>query len=179
MKFLICLFVFTLIPFVSRAAEESGVAPHMTWRIIDFIFFAAIIYYFLKNPVADYFKSRKEEIENSFKEAEKLKAEAENLLKETEEKLEKLNEEIEKIVNTFKSIAQNERENILKEARSTIERIKENIEEEKVSLVNKAKLELLKNLTENAIDSLKKKLSNLTPEKHLKINKKFIGSITE
>ncbi len=179
MKFLISLFVFILIPFAAKAAEEGGVAPHMTWRIIDFIFFAAIIYYFLKNPVVNYFKSRKEEIKNSFEEAEKLKAEAESLLKETEEKLAKLNEEIEKILNTFKSIAENERENILKEARSTVERIRENIEEEKVSLVNKAKLELLKNLTENAIDNLKKKLSELTPEKHLKINKKFIGSITE
>ncbi len=179
MKLLISLFVLVLIPCIAMAENESGVAPHMTWRIIDFIFFAAIIYYFIKTPVVTYFRNRKREIESSFEEAEKLKLEAEALLKETEEKLSKLNEEIDRIVKTFKSIAENEKESILKDAQSVIERIRENIEEEKTSLINKAKLELLQIITKKAITSLKDKLSKLTPENHLKINKKFIGSITQ
>ncbi len=179
MRFLIELIVFTLIPYAAFAAEKGGVAPHMMWRIIDFIFFVAILYYFFKKPIVSYFKNRKEEIKNSFEEAEKLKAEAEALLKETEEKMSKLTKETEKILSTFKSMAEGEKLSIIKEMESIIERIEENIEEEKSSLINKAKLELLKRMTKEAMDNLKNRLYNLSAEKHLKINKKFIGSITQ
>ncbi len=178
MKLLIGLVIFTFIPMIAYAAEGGDIAPHMIWRIIDFVIFVAILYYFLKNPIVTYFKTRKEEIKNSLKEAEKLKAEAELLLEETEKKLSKLDMEIEKIVNTFKSIAEHEKESIIKETQSIIERIRESTEEEKIALVNKAKFELLKIITKESIEMLRDKLSKLAIDKHIKINKKFIGSIT-
>lgn len=178
MKILVSLFLLVILPTIAFGSESDSVEPHMLWRIIDFIIFAGFIYYFLKKPVVDYFKTRKETIHNSLAEAERMKKEAERLLKETESKLSQLDNEIEKIVQTFKSIAKNERDNILKETQAVIKRMEENIEDEKLSLLNRAKFELLKRITSQAISSVKKKLSSLKDSEHANINKKFIRSIT-
>ncbi len=180
MRLLIGLFVFMVVPAIAMAAaDEGGVPAHMTWRIIDFVIFAGIIYYFLRKPVANFFKERKESILNAFREAEELKAEAEKLLKETEEKLAKLDAEIEKILTTFRSMAESEKEGILKELEEAVNRIKESIEDQKRSLVSAAKLKLLKIISSRAIGAVRERLSNLSDEEHTKINKKFIGSIMQ
>lgn len=179
MKYLVFMFFLVLMPLAAFAGEEGEVNPHMMWRIIDFVLFAGIIYYYAKKPIADYFRTRKETIKNTFEEAEKLKEEAEQLLKETEEKLSQLEDEMKKIMETFSSMAEKEKENILKEAEITIKRLKDSIEEEKVFILNKAKLELLKRMTKDAISNVKEKLSSINTEEHNKINKKFIRSITQ
>ncbi len=178
MKILVSLFLLVLTPCIAFGAESNSINPHMWWRIIDFIIFAGFIYYFLKKPIVNYFKTRKETIHNNLAEAERMKKEAERLLKETESKLSQLDSEIERIVQTFKSMAKNERENILKEAQAAIKRIEENIEDEKLSLLSRAKFELLKRMTAEAISNVKKKLSSLKHDEHANINKKFIRSIT-
>ncbi len=179
MKFIIGLLFLVLAPLAAFASEEGSVEPHMMWRMIDFVIFAAVIYYYAKKPIADYFRNRKESIKNSFEDAEKLKAEAEKLLKETQEKLDSLDNEIKKILDTFSSMADKERTSILNEAESAIRRIRDSVEEEKVFILNRAKLELLKRLTKDAIGNVKEKLSNLNPEEHNNINKKFIRSISQ
>ncbi len=179
MRSLLGLIVFLFVPAVAMAQEESGVAPHMMWRIIDFIIFAAIIYYFLRKPIADFFRQRRESIKEAFEEAERLMEEAERLLKEAEEKLERLDDEIEHILKTFRSMAESEKEEILKEMREALERIGESIEEEKRSLLSKAKRDLLKLMTFNAIKRVRDKLSTLSEDEHSRINRKFIGSISQ
>ena len=179
MKIIVGFVLLVLMPLAAFASEEGAVDPHMTWRIIDFILFVAIIYYFAKKPIVNFFKGRKETIKNSFEESEKLKEEAEKLLKETEEKLNQLENEMKQIIETFSSMAEKERENILKEAEISIKRIRESIEEEKVFLLNKAKLELLKRITKEAIGNVKEKLSSIGLNEHKEINKKFIRSISQ
>ena len=178
MKFLVLLLFLILTP-IAAFASEDGVEPHMIWRVIDFVLFAGIIYYYAKKPIADYFRTRKETIESTFKEAEKLKIEAEQLLKETEEKLSQLEDEMKKIIETFSSMADKEKESILKDAETTIKRLKDSIEEEKVFILNKAKLELLRRMTKDAIANVKDKLSSINTEEHSAINKKFIRGITQ
>jgi F-type H+-transporting ATPase subunit b len=179
MKFLVGLLFLVLTPLAAFAAEEGSVEPHMMWRIIDFIIFAGIIYYYTKKPIVNFFKSRKDSIKNAFEEAEQLKKEAEDLLKETEEKLSQLEDEMKKMFDTFTSMAEKEKENIIKETEDAIKRIRESIEEEKVFILNKAKLELLSRLTKEAINNVKDKLSSISADEHSRINKKFTRSIAQ
>ncbi len=179
MRYVIGFFLMVLFPAVAMAEEKGGVAPHMMWRIIDFVIFVAIIYYFLRKPIANFFRERRESILRAFEEAEKLRLEAERLLKETEEKLAKLDEEVERIISTFRAMAESEKESILKEMEEALQRIRESIEEEKRSLVSKAKGELLKLMALNAVKKVRERLSKLSGEEHAKINRKFIRSISQ
>ncbi|AEA33964.1 ATP synthase F0 subunit B [Hippea maritima] len=174
------LVLILVLPTIVFAAEEgSSMEPHMLWRIIDFILFIAILYYFLKKPVADFFRGRKESIVGEFENAKRAKEEAEKLLRETEEKLKALEDEIRRIIETFESMAESEKQRILAELEQTIKRIRNSIEEEKASILSKAKMELLKSMSEETIANLKEKFSNLSKDEHAKINDKFIRSLQQ
>ena len=174
-------FVLVLVlPALGFASEEgAAMEPHMLWRVIDFVLFAAILYYFLRKPIAEFFRNRKESIVGEFEQAKRAKEDAERILKETEEKLKALEDEIKRIIETFESMAENEKQRILAELELTIKRIRASIEEEKASILSKAKMELLKNLSEETIKNLRERFSNLTPEEHAKINDKFIRSLQQ
>ncbi len=169
--------IFVLVPIASFAAESSGIDPRMGWRVINFIVFAGILYYFLRKPVANFFRTRKEDIKKELEEAERLRAEAERLLEETKEKLDKLEIEIKNILDTFDSMAKNEREQILKEVEIAIKRILKSAEEEKAFIISKSKMILLRRISKEAIDNLRRKFENLSIEEHKKINDKFIRSL--
>ncbi len=177
MRILVTLFLFVLLPCIAFGAEEGQMEAHMVWRIIDFVIFVGFLYYYMKKPIVNFFKSRRESIENSLKDAEKLKADAEKLKRETEEKVKNLDDEINNIMNTFLSMSKKEKENALKEAEMIIKRMRESIEEEKASLINKANSELLKRMVSEAIENATSKLSNLNAEEHQNINKKYIEFI--
>ncbi len=164
---------------VVYAAEESGIDPHMTWRVINFVIFVGLLFYLLKKPVTNYFKSRRESIVEELEEAQRLKEEAEKLLEETQKKLKTLEDEIKNILETFESMAENERQQILKEVERAIERIRASIEEEKASLMSKAKLKLLTQMSKEAIENLRKRFEDLSDEEHAKINEKFIRSLQQ
>ena len=175
-KYILALFCVLLLPAVSFAAEGE-VGAHMLWRVIDFIIFAGILYYYLKKPIVSFFKNRQESIVKNKQEAEKSKDEAEKLFAEVERRLSKLNTEIESIIKTFSSMSEKEKENILKDAQAAAERVKAGIEEEEMMLLNKAKRHLLDAITSEALSSLSKKFSNLNLKDHQKIHKKYINFI--
>jgi len=175
-KYILALFSVLLLPAVSFAAEGE-VEAHMLWRVIDFIIFAGILYYFLKKPTVSFFKNRQENIIKNRQEAEKSKIEAERLLAEAERRLSKLNEEIESIIKTFSSMSEKERKNILEDARAAMERIRVGAEEEEMMLLNKAKTHLLDTITSEALSSLSEKFSKLDVKDHQKIHKKYISFI--
>ncbi len=171
--------VLAFMPTLAFAAEEGGVEPHMGWRVIDFVLFVAILYYFLRKPVAEFFKTRKESIKRELEEAEQLKEEAERLFEETKKKLERLEDEIKNLLETYESMAKNERNQILKEVEKAINRILASIEEEKASILSKAKMLLLKKMSKEAMENLRRRFENLTLEEHAKINDKFIRSLQQ
>jgi len=171
--------ILTFMPTLAIAAEDGGVEPHMGWRVINFVLFVGILYYFLRKPIAEFFKARKESIKNELEEAEQLKEEAERLFEETKRKLEKLEDEIKSLLETYESMAKNERDQILKEVEKAINRILASIEEEKASILSKARMLLLRKMSKEAIENLKKRFENLTPEEHAKINDKFIRSLQQ
>ena len=89
----------------------------------------------------------------------------------------KLEIEIKNILDTFDSMAKNEREQILKEVEIAIKRILKSAEEEKAFIISKARMMLLRRISKEAIDNLRKKFENLSIEEHKKINDKFIRSL--
>ncbi len=171
--------IFVFIPVVSFAAESSGIEPRMGWRIINFVVFVGILYYFLRKPVAEFFRTRKETIKEELEEAERLQIEAEKLLEETKEKLDKLELEIKNILDTFDSMAKNEREQILKEVEVAIKRILKSVEEEKAFMISRARMVLLRKISKEAMDNLRRKFGHLSAEEHKKINDKFIRSLQQ
>ncbi len=177
LRLTLSFFLTLFIPLMAYASEEGGIAPHMGWRVINFIIFAGLLYYFLRKPFSEFFKNRKESIIKELEEAKKLQEEAEKLFEETKKKLMNLEKEIKNILETFESMAHNEKEQIIKEIENTIQRILKSVEEEKASILSRAKMLLLKKMSEEAIENLKNKFKNLTKEEHEKINEKFIRSL--
>jgi len=175
-KYVLALFTILLLPAVSFAAEGE-VEAHMLWRVIDFIIFAGILYYFLKKPIVSFFKNRQENIIKNRQEAEKSKREAERLLAEAESRLSKLDEEIESIIKAFSSMSEKEKKNILEDAQVAIERIRARVKEEEIMLLNKVKAQLLSAITKEALSSLSEKFSELDTKNHQKIHKKYISFI--
>lgn len=173
-RYVWALFFVLFLPSVSFAAEGE-VEAHMLWRVIDFIIFAAILYYYLKNPIVSFFKNRLENIIKYKQDAEKSKEEAERLLAETERRLSKMNEEIESIIKTFSSMSEKEKEDILKDAQAAIERVRDRVKDDESMLLNKAKTHLLETITSKAISSLNEKFSKLDIKDHQKIHKKYIS----
>ncbi|WP_035587717.1 F0F1 ATP synthase subunit B family protein [Hippea jasoniae] len=177
-KFILSL-MFVFVPVLVFGADESGIEPNMGWRMINFAIFVVVLWYFLRKPIVNYFKGRRESIVNELKEAESLKEEAEKLLKEAEEKINSLEEELKKIIETFESMAESEKQQIFKELEETLARIKASIEEEKNSILSRAKLELLRKMSKDAIENLKRKIAQLSENEHRKINEKFIRSLQQ
>ncbi len=158
-------------------AAESTVAPHMTWRMIDFAIFVGILYYFLKDPIVSYFRGRRQRIFKELEEAKKLREEAENLLKEIEKKTANLNERINEIREMFEKMALKEVQSILKGAKSIIEKLEASLEQEREILLNRAKMNILMKLKNKTIEKLKEKFKHLSPEEHESINFRFIELI--
>ncbi len=178
-SFILSTFITIILPVVVYASSEGGVEPHMGWRVINFILFVGVLYYFLRKPAAEFFRSRKEGIKKELEEAKRLQEEAEKLFEETKKKLEALEDEIKNILDTFESMAENEKQQILKEVENVIKRITASIEEEKASILSKASMYLLKKISGEAIGTLKKRFERLSREEHAKINDKFIRSLQE
>ncbi len=176
---LVFTFILVFAPQLVFAAEEGGIKPNMGWRMFNFALFVIILWYLLRKPVSEYFKSRRESIINELEEAEALKEEAERLLKEAEKKINSLEEELKKIIETFESMAENEKQQIFRELEETLARIKASIEEEKNSILSRAKLELLRKMSKDAIENIKRKIAQLSENEHRKINEKFIRSLQQ
>ncbi|HDH04957.1 MAG TPA: ATP synthase F0 subunit B [Nitrospirae bacterium] len=128
----ICFIIITVsLMFVSAAfASGGGGEHHFTWMdwlwpLVNFAVLVAILVFFSRKPVVEYFKKRTELIENSLKEASEAKELAQKTLNEVRGRLKTTDSEIEQILAAAKKSGEKEKEAIIAEGVRLKEKILE------------------------------------------------------
>ena len=135
--------------FASGDAETDIVV-----RVINFLIFAAILWYLLADKVVEFFRKRKEKIAKTFQEVEdrlkNTKEQKEMLKTRVEEAKAKANE----IVEDSKKEAEFIYNSIIREAKEEIELYKKHFKEFKEIEIKKAKKEAIKEFIEDIIKDI-------------------------
>lgn len=177
MRYLYGLIIFLSVPVVALASESEHAGAHMTWRVIDFIIFAALIVYFVRKPIVNFFKNRKKQIIDEIENAKKAKDQAQKLLSEVGEKLSRLSSEVENIVQIYKQMGDKEKEEYQKAAQALEEIFKKRLKLEKTMILNKTYKEYITQIISKAVQKSKERFSNFSTEQHRMLNKRYVKSL--
>ena len=163
----------------AAAADNSITGPHgalspaklkdFMWRIMNFTALAIILLKFLKNPLVDALKGRKQSIAAEFEDLEARRSDAEQEYKEYESKLAGIDDELKQMVETAISQGQKEKERIIAEAEKAAENIQRQAEMAIQGEITEAKRRLKDDITEQAAlmaeEIIKKNLQDSDQEK--------------
>lgn len=132
-------------------------------RTLNVAIFAWILYFFLKSPLADFFKNRAARIKQDLEMAKSSREEAERRLAEIEAKMAGLDEELDQI-------AQKARE----EAEAESERMKLKVEEETAKIRKQAEQEI----EQAKVDAIKKVKTHIVDLAIQRVESEIAGRVT-
>jgi len=125
----VVLAVFFLVPsFALASGDAHGGGSQLIdlgWRVLNFIVFAAILYFAAAKPIKNFLNGRIEGIRKDLSDAEKGKEDAEKKLKDYMDRLASLEGEIQEIQDTLKKEGEVERDRIIEAANEAAEKIKQ------------------------------------------------------
>jgi F-type H+-transporting ATPase subunit b len=134
----------------AMAASGGGESPWnftlLLWRVIDCAALVALLVYFLKKPLSNFFSERKTQIQRDLDEAKEQQRKAEELLQEYKQKMAGMEHELEKLRSELKKSSEAENQkmtaNAEKMAAATVEAARLAAEQEvrnaKIALRNEA-----------------------------------------
>lgn len=173
----VALAVLFLVMSVSMALAASGSdhggGSHWqktdTYRVINFLVLAGLVFFLLRKPVSQFLGDRIKGIQEQLKELEQKKIEAEKKLAEYAGRLEALSTESDQIIEEYRRQGESMRDNILKAAEAAAAKLesqaRRNIEHE----FKKARIELEVEIMEKAIsraeDMLRKNITDQDQER--------------
>lgn len=132
-------------------AGPKGWAATDTYRVMNFVVLAALLFVLLRKPVANAFRNRIKGIQDQLQDLEKRKKEAEKMLFEAEERLLQLDRESEKIVAQYIRQGEDARERILREAEAAAGKIEEQARRNIAHEFEAARLKLQGEILEKAL----------------------------
>lgn len=138
--------LFSVVAFASEAAHEGASETWTTWmlfwRVINTIALIALLVYFLKAPLVNFFSERKAQIQRDLDEAKAQREQAEKLIAEYEVKIAGMEQELQKMRAELQKTTEAEKSKIIANAEkmsaAMVESAKVTAEQE----VRKAKLAL-------------------------------------
>jgi F-type H+-transporting ATPase subunit b len=146
--FLLCLLLFglfTLTAAYASGGEGSHEGPSwfdFTWRVVNFLILAGVLYWLLAKKVKAFFTGRHEGIRTALADAVTAREEAENKFREYAAKLDKATGEIDEITRMIQAQGLTEKERIIEEARKTAEKMREDAQTRMEQEFNKASHQL-------------------------------------
>ncbi len=166
--------IFALIFMTTAPAMAAKSNPHMGWRVIDFVIFVAIIVYYVRKPISNFFRDRKSSIEQSIEKAELSVANGKNNLKDADDRYSRIDDAIAEIQALYEEKAEIQKETILKKAREFSLSYKRNAEELRINAEEAAKKVLLQSLFKKIEQDIIVHLKTSDTLIHSKINKRVI-----
>lgn len=130
---------------------SEGVETDIVARIINFLIFAAILWYLVADKVVSFFRERKEKIAKKFQEVEERLKETKEQKEMLKAKLEEAKVKANEIIEDSKKEAELIYNNIIKEAKEEVELYKKHFEEFKEIEIKKAKKEAVKEFLEDVL----------------------------
>ncbi len=149
-------------------------------QAINFGILVGVLVYFLRKPVSQFLKDRREILIRTMEEAKKANEEARAKLASMEERLSRLGDEVEKLNREMEADAEREAERIRELTKKEIARIKEQTEFAAEQEVKKAKEAIRKEAAELAVKTASEIIaSSLTDEDQKRFVKENIEKIKE
>jgi F-type H+-transporting ATPase subunit b len=149
-----------------------------TWRAINFLILAGVLYWLLAKKVKAFFAGRHEGIRTALAEAVVAREEAEKKFREYAAKLDKATGEIDEITRMIRTQGLAEQERIIEDARKTAEKMKEDtqarMEQEFSKASQELRIEAVRLSTQMAAELLRK---NIQAADHEALVKDYIEKV--
>jgi F-type H+-transporting ATPase subunit b len=114
----------------------------LIWRVINTVALLALLIYFLKKPLVNFFKERKAKIEKDLADAVEQRRKAEDLIKEYQSKLAGMEQELERMRGELQKAAEGESQKVISNAEKMASTIIESAKIAAEQEVRKAKVAL-------------------------------------
>ncbi|MCX5838174.1 MAG: ATP synthase F0 subunit B [Deltaproteobacteria bacterium] len=141
--------LFVLFTLTAAYASGGGEGGHegpswfdFTWRSVNFLILAGVLYWLLAKKVKAFFAGRREGIRTALAEALIAREEAEKKFREYAVKLNKATSEIDEITRMIQAQGLAEKERIIEDARKAADKMKEDTQARMEQEFNKASREL-------------------------------------
>jgi len=113
-----------IVALASPALASEGEGGGLFYPFLNFFLLIAVLVYFARKPLLDFFNERREKIQGDLQAAAELRRDAERRFAEWQRKLANIEEELEGIRAVSRERAEAEREHIIADANSSAERIR-------------------------------------------------------
>jgi len=179
---------FALITFSSVAALAASTAGHgdphaiptklIVYQTINVALLVAGLIYFVRKPIASFFKEKRALFLSAAQKAETARAEAEQQRQHIQTKLSKLESTAEESIQRARAEAADMKKQLIAEAETLSKRIREEAQEAAKHEVQKAKNDLRETLLKEAMESARAQLSTkVTAEDHKRLQSDFLSHI--
>lgn len=167
-------------------AEEAGHEGHEEitfvgdWlpRLVNFAIIAAVVIYFMKKPVRDFFKNRSAEIAKAMRESQEARERAEAALAEMERKIKELEAETARMVSDAKERGEKDRQALLDEGRKVAADVQAQVKQGVDIEVQKAKAALAVEAAQLSVDLAEGKIKKtINTQDHERIVKEYISKV--
>lgn len=127
---------------------ESG----MHWRILNFIIFAGILFYFLRKPLSKFWSDRSQAIATEIEEARNLRAQAAQKVVALEKRMGRLDTEVKDLLRAIREEGELEKKKIIEKTKAYAEKLKLDAEQMMTQEVQKTKEQLRKEVAQMSIE---------------------------
>ncbi len=162
----------------AEAEEHAASVGELLFPLINFLIFLYLIKQFVVPLARDYFKSRREGVAQSIREADEAKQRADALARDFRNRLAKLAEEIRAVRELFRDEAEKEKAKLLAEAGEIAERIKADADFLGEQEVRLARQELRREIVDAARAAAEKIIrENVTAEDQKRMVAEFLSEV--
>ena len=141
------IFLFFITTMVSHAGEGSVNSAHEQitfigdWlpRLINFVIIAAVVVYFSRKPIRDFFKNRSLDIAKAIQESKDAKERAVSDLAEMERKVKDFEVEMQKMISDAQARGEKDKLVLVEEGRKIVQEIQQQVKQNIEMEVRKAK----------------------------------------
>jgi F-type H+-transporting ATPase subunit b len=167
-------------------AEEAGHGGHEEitfmgdWlpRLVNFAVIAAVVIYFMRKPVADFFKNRSAEIEKAMQESKEARERAVAALAEMDRKIKDLEAETGRMVADAQARGEKDKQALIDEGRKVAADVQEQVKQGIDIEVQKAKTVLAVEAALLSLDLAEGRIrEKISGQDHERIVKEYIGKV--
>jgi len=160
------------------ATATKGWVATDTYRVMNFVVLAVVLFILLRKPVSQVLKNRIKGIQDQLHDLEIRKKEAEKILAEYEERLMHLDQEAEKIVAEYVRQGEEARGRIIQEAKAAADKIEEQARRNINHEFEIAKVKLKGEILDKALIKAEEKIKNrITPDDQKKLVDEYLEKV--
>ncbi|NDY42072.1 F0F1 ATP synthase subunit B [Dissulfurirhabdus thermomarina] len=150
------------------------------WHCLNFAIMVVVLVHFLRKPITESLRGRREGIRQAFEDLEAKRVEAERQYAEYERRLANMEEEAARIRQAFVEQGQAEKEKIVAQAREAAERIRAQAEFYVQQELAKARQQLQAEVADMAVRMAEELVrKNLTPEDHRRLISDYLERVVQ